>query len=281
MITSLAAPNEIDANAFTFISDLVKKRSAIVLETKKSYLVESRLSPIVHAHGFTSFDSLVTELKKPNASQLVQEVVEAMTTNETSFFRDLHPFNALKTKVLPDLIERNRKSQKIMIWSNACSSGQEAYSIAMLLREYFKELDRWDVKIVATDICTKVLNKAESGEFNQTEVKRGLPEPLQLKYFNRDKMKWILKDEIRNMVTFRPLNLIEPWPSMPPIDIVFLRNVLIYFEVETKRAILAKVHHTLRDGGYLFLGGAETTLGLNSDFRREQVGLATCYLKST
>lgn len=262
---------------FGFIRTLVRDKAAIVLDAHKSYLVESRLSPIVRAHGLHSFENLVEQLRKPNSGGLVQEVVEAMTTNETSFFRDLHPFEALKRQVLPELIARREKEQKLTIWSNACSTGQEAYTIAMLLREHFPKLATWQVRIIATDICSKVLAKAKSGEFNQTEVNRGLPAQFLLKYFTRQGLKWIINDEIRSMVDFRPLNLVEPWSGIPPTDIVFLRNVLIYFDIQTKQQILSKVHRTLRSDGYLFLGGAESTVGIQCAFTREQAASATFY----
>ncbi len=277
-MTSMATT--LDPTAFGFLSAFVRQRSAIVLDAQKSYLIESRLTPIVRARGLASLEHLVNELKKPNTAQLAQEVVEAMTTNETSFFRDMHPFNAMKSHILPELIGKRARERKLTIWSNACSSGQEPYTIAMLLRENFPEVAGWNLKIIATDICTKVLEKAKSGEFNQTEVNRGLPMSLLLKYFTREGMKWIIKDELRNMIDFRLLNLVQPWTGIPPVDIVFLRNVLIYFDVETKQQILCKVHRSLQDDGVLFLGGAESTLGLNTDFSREQLGLATCYRRS-
>lgn len=271
------AASNLDPAMFGYISSLVRDKSAIVLDAHKAYLVESRLSPIVRAHGLHSFENLVEQLRKPNSAGLVQEVVEAMTTNETSFFRDVHPFEALRKQVLPDLICKRANEKKLTIWSNACSTGQEPYTIAMLLREHFPELAGWKVRICATDICSKVLEKAKSGEFNQTEVNRGLPAQFLLKYFTRQGLKWIITDEIRNSIEFRLLNLVEPWAGIPPTDIVFLRNVLIYFDIDTKKRILCRVHHTLRSDGYLFLGGAESTVGFNANFAREQFGSATFY----
>jgi len=267
--------------SFNFLSELVLRKSAIVLEPSKHYLLESRLLPIARAHGWSSLDELVGGLQRPGSASLAEEVIDAMTTNESSFFRDLHPFNALKTEILPDLIAKRSRERTLHIWSNACSSGQEVYSIAMLLRENFPELVGWRIKLTATDLSKQILDKAASGVFTQTEINRGLPMPMVLKYFKRDGVHWRISDEIRKMVDFRPLNLIEPWPpTLPKMDIVFLRNVLIYFSVETKKQILDKVHRVLQPDGCLFLGGAETTMNLNVRFNRELVGNATCYRPS-
>ena len=220
---------------FEFVRDLVRKRSAIVLETEKSYLVESRLTPLARREGFGSISEVVAKLRLSGFSTLHSKVIEAMTTNETSFFRDIQPFEALKKVILADLITKRATTRQIRIWCAACSSGQEPYTVAMLIRENFPQLASWDVKILATDLSTQVLEKAKSGCFNQIEVNRGLPSPYILKYFDRSGMNWQLKDSIREMIEFRPLNLIEAWPVLNPMDIVFIRNVLIYFDVQTKK----------------------------------------------
>ncbi len=240
-------------DSFSFISDLVRDRSAIVLEPGKTYLVESRLAPLAREHGLQSIDDLVEALRRPGAQSLTRKVVEAMTTNETSFFRDMHPFDALKTQILPELINNRSRERTLSIWSNACSSGQEVYTIAMILRENFPQLAGWKIKLVASDLSSQILAKAREGVFNQTEVNRGLPLPMLLKYFTKNGLTWRIKDEIRNMVDFCELNLVEPWPSIPAMDVIFLRNVLIYFSPETKKEILAKARRVLRPDGYLFL----------------------------
>lgn len=164
------------------------------------------------------------------------------------------------------------------IWSNACSSGQEIYSIAMLLREHFPELQSWKVRLIGSDLSSQILNRAREGIFNQTEVNRGLPLPLLVKYFQKEGLQWRIKDEIRKMVEFCEVNLVAPWPSsLPKIDILFLRNVLIYFSADTKKAILAKVRGVLRPDGYMFLGGAETTMNLDISFERVLLGKVACY----
>ena len=201
-----------------------------------------------------------------------------MTTNETSFFRDLHPFQALKTTIIPDLLKARASERVLNIWSNACSSGQEVYTIAMLIKESFPELGGWKVRLIASDLSSKILEKAKAGLFTQTEVSRGLPMPYLLKYFCKEGIQWKLKDEIRSMVEFHPINLIESFPTaVSRMDIVFLRNVLIYFSPETKTSILNRVRTSIRNDGYLFLGGSETTMNLNVKFEKQQTGSAVYY----
>ena len=267
----------LNTSAFEYICNLVRDKSAIVLEPSKTYLVESRLNPVARANGLASIDDLVDALRKPNSSKLTQAVIEAMTTNETSFFRDLHPFDALKTTLLPALIAARSRDRTLNIWSNACSSGQEVYTIAMLLKENFPDLGGWKVRLIASDLSTQILDKAREGNFNQTEVNRGLPLPMLLKYFQKNGLTWQIKEDVRKMVEFRQVNLVETFPQLPPMDIVFLRNVLIYFAPETKRDILLKVKKVMRPDAVLFLGGAETTMNLDVPFVREQLGKATVY----
>lgn len=268
----------LDPQSFNFITKLVRSKSAIVLESGKAYLVESRLSPVARELGLKNIAELVSELQKPGSQKLTQRVVEAMTTNETSFFRDIHPFTALKEKIIPSLIQRRAKEKSLSIWSNACSSGQEPYTIAMLIAEHFPILKDWKVRIISSDLSSQILDRARLGEFNQTEVNRGLPMNFLLKYFTKNESQWKIRDDIRKMVEFRELNLVEPFPALlPAMDIVFLRNVLIYFSPETKSEILKKVHKVMRKDSYLFLGGSETTMNLNVSFEREQFGSAVCY----
>jgi chemotaxis protein methyltransferase CheR len=268
----------IETQTFDFISELIRKKSAIVLEKSKGYLVESRLAPVAREFGFDNLEVLVAELRKPTSHALVQKVVDAMTTNETSFFRDLHPFQALKSTILPDLIEKRGRQRTLNIWSNACSSGQEPYTLAMSIKEHFPELASWRVKLIGSDLSSKILARAMEGVFTQTEVNRGLPMQFLLKYFVKDGIQWRIADDLRKMIEFKPLNLIEPFPSsLPKMDVVFLRNVLIYFSPETKTAILNKVHATLAPDGYLFLGGAETTMNLSVRFEKQLIGSAVCY----
>jgi chemotaxis protein methyltransferase CheR len=259
------------------VRELVRRGSAIVLEATKEYLVEARLGPLARKEGLRSLSDLVARLREQPEGPLHRRVVEAMTTNETLFFRDVHPFEALHKNLLPELIGRRTTSRQLRIWSAACSTGQEPYTIAMMLREHFAELASWKIDILATDLSTEVLDKARKGTFGQIEVNRGLPARLMVKFFDQNGIDWQLKDEIRRMVEFRELNLAASWPPMAHFDVIFLRNVLIYFSSETKKAILARVRTLLRPDGFLFLGAAETTMNLDDAFERVQLGKAGCY----
>lgn len=263
---------------FDYIRHVVRQQSSIVLESTKEYLAEARLLPLARREGMTSLGELVSRLRtEAPTGVLHRQVVEAMTTNETSFFRDIHPFDALKDVILPELLETRKAFRTLRIWSAACSTGQEAYSISMLLKERFPELASWTVEIWATDLATHVLDKAREARFGQHEVNRGLPIKMLMKYFEKDGTEWIAKEDLRTMVTFTQLNLAERWPARPPFDIVFLRNVLIYFDQDTKKSILDQVQSILRPDGYLFLGAAETTLNLNDSFERVKLDHASCY----
>jgi chemotaxis protein methyltransferase CheR len=269
-MSTLAAPD------FDYIAQLVHRRSAIVLEPGKEYLAESRLEGIAREHGLASVGELVSHMRS-GTLDLGDAVVDAMTTNETSFFRDAHPFNALRDSVLPELIEARRVARTISIWCGATSSGQEPYSVAMLIREHFPELASWQVRIIATDISPSMLERTRQGRYSQLEVNRGLPAPMLVKYFTRDGMHWVVSEDLRRMVSAQYLNLNERWPVMPPFDLVLLRNVLIYFDVPTKQQILAKVRQALRPDGLLLLGGAETTMNLDANFERIPHGRSTWY----
>jgi len=262
---------------FEYLRTLVKNHTAIVLDDGKEYLAETRLAPLVNEHGCGSLQELVGLLRREAFSGLHRKVLDAMTNNETWFFRDAHPFAALTGVVIPELQKRRNARREIAIWSAACSSGQEPYSIAMALRENFN-LGDWRFPILGTDFSTAVLQRAKYGLYRQMEVNRGLPAKLLTRYFVQQGLHWQLKPEILNMVSFRFLNLAEPWGNIiPPADIVFLRNVLIYFDVETRKAILARVRRVLAPDGLLFLGCAETTLNLDSEFERIQQGNYVCY----
>jgi chemotaxis protein methyltransferase CheR len=267
---------------FDFVRGFVQKRSAIVLEKEKAYLAETRLALVARREGLASVDDLVAQLRLSAPNGLHQKVVEAMTINETSFFRDLKPFDALRQRVLPELLQRRAGDRRLSIWCAASSTGQEPYSLAMLVREHFPELSDWWLRILGTDLCSDALQRARRGRYTQMEVNRGLPVALLIKHFRKEGSEWQLKDEVRKMTDFRQLNLIDTWPPLPCMDIVFLRNVLIYFDVPTKKEILAKVRQVLRPDGYLFLGGAETTLNLDEAFERVDLERAGCYrLKKT
>jgi chemotaxis protein methyltransferase CheR len=262
---------------FNYVRRLVLDQSAIVLEEDKGYLVESRLLPLARREGFASLNLLVQKMQAEPVNGLHRKAVEAMTTNETSFFRDFHPFEALKKFVLPGLIAKRAAERALTIWCAASSSGQEPYSLSMLIRENFPQLASWEIRILATDLSSDILARAREGRYSQLEVNRGLPANLLVKYFQKRGCDWYLCDDIRGMVEYQVVNLSNAWPVLPPMDIVMIRNVLIYFGVETKKAILSRVRRVLKPDGYFFLGGAETTFSIDDSYERVQFERATCY----
>lgn len=265
------------SDVISYVCTLVRQRSAIELEAAKAYLIEARLSPVAKKNGYSTPAEMVRALQSKPLAGLQQQLVEAMTTNETSFFRDAHPFEALRTLIVPDLLNSSGGRRVLNIWSAACSTGQEAYSIAILLSEHFPDLVPGRARILGTDLSEEVLTKARAGRFSQIEMNRGLPAALLAKYFRRDGMQWELAPQIRAMAEFGKLNLIEAWPALPPMDVVFLRNVLIYFSPETKKSILQKIRKVMAPKAVLFLGAAETTMGLDDSFERVQFANSVFY----
>ena len=268
----------ITATEFDYITDLAKRNAAIVIDPGKEYFIESRLANLVHSQGCKSLAELIALMKKdPAYNALHAKAIDALTTNETFFFRDFQPFEALRQTIIPKLMEQRAANRRIAIWSAACSTGQEPYSLAMLLRESFPQLASWNVSILATDLSPTVLTQARAGSYNQFEVNRGLPAPLLFKYFLKQGDRWVVKEDIRKMIEFRPMNLIEPWPIFPPFDIVLIRNVMIYFDVPTKQTILKKIRACIQPQGSLFLGTAETTINLDPAWTPTTHGKATIY----
>ena len=262
---------------FDYLRALVKDHTAIVLDRGKEYLAETRLAPLVGEQGCASVQELLGVLRRQSFNGLHRKVLDAMTNNETWFFRDANCFAALTQQVLPELIQRRAAERRLTLWSAACSSGQEPYSVAMAIRENFP-LPGWAFSIQGTDFCSTILERARSGIYRQMEVNRGLPARLLTRYFTPHGLHWQLKPEILSMVQLQFLNLAEPWAhKVPPADIVFLRNVLIYFDMPTRKQILGRVRQVLRPDGYLFLGCAETTLNLDDAFQIVQAGNYVCY----
>lgn len=259
---------------FDFLRRLVHERAAIVLEANQSYMLEARLNPIAIKNGCPTVSDLLRRLRTERYGPLHKQVVEAMTTNETFFFRDLAPFQALQKEVLPTVLATNADARQLTIWCAAASSGQEPYSVAMVLKEHFPQLSNWKVEIHASDLSDDMLERIRNASYSQLEVNRGLPAQFLVKYFTRAGVRWSIKPELTTMVQTRKVNLIESWPSFPPLDVVFLRNVLIYFDVPTRRAVLKRVREALAPDGYLFLGGAETTTNIDDAFERVQAGKA-------
>lgn len=253
---------------FDVIRKLLLERSAIDLEDGKQYLVEARLTPLVRQLELKSLGELIARLRCEPGDGLCRRIVEAMVTTESSFFRDHHPFEALRSVVFPDLVNRRRQERSLNIWCAASSSGQEPYSVVLLLREHFADLANWKITVLASDISREALARAREGCFKQIEVNRGLPAALLVKHFEQHGTEWQLKPAIRAMVSFQEINLAQPWPSLPPMDLILLRNVMIYFNVATKKTILTRLARLLRPDGYLLLGGAETTLNLCDSYRR-------------
>ena len=263
---------------FEYLRELMHLRAAIVLERGKEYLALSRLEPVARDHGLTTVSELVDKLRtRELTSALHDQVVDALTTNETTFFRDYNPWESLRTLVMPELLARKERTRTLAIWSAGCSSGQEPYSIAMSIREHFPELLTWQLSILGTDISGSVLDRARAGRYGQLEVNRGLPAHLLVRHFTRAGMEWEIEEPIRRMVRFEHHNLNDAWPSMPPFDLVLMRNVMIYFETEAKRQVLLKMHRQLAPHGYLLLGASETTYSLSNDFIREPDGRTAWY----
>ena len=253
---------------FDFIRRLLEERSAVVLEPGKQYLVEARLAPLVRQLQLTSLAELIQKLRAQPWDGLYTQVVEALVTTETSFFRDHAPFEALRKTVLPELIRKRQAERSLSIWCAASSTGQEPYSVALLLRDSFPELAGWKVSLLASDLSREVLDRARAGRYNQIEVNRGLPARLLVKHFQQHGTTWQLSEDVRRAVEFREINLARPWPALPRMDLVLLRNVMIYFDVATRKAILGRLARVLKPDGYLLLGGVETTFNLDDSYRR-------------
>jgi chemotaxis protein methyltransferase CheR len=259
---------KIQQEDFEYLQSLVAEVSAIVLHNDKKYLVETRLAPIAKRAELMSLKHLVDHLRSSRNGPMLQEVIDAMTTNETSFFRDDVPFQIMRDQVLPELIKKREPYRTIRVWSAGCSSGQEPYSLAMLWREHYHPLSGWRFNITATDLSQSMLAKARAGRYSELEVSRGTSPALRNQYFKRVGNDWQVDPSLTAMIDFRHLNLILPWPTLPVMDVIFLRNVLVYFDLSAKQRILNKIRQVLQPDGYLFLGGAETTLMVDDSFER-------------
>ncbi|MET0495673.1 MAG: protein-glutamate O-methyltransferase CheR [Actinoplanes sp.] len=265
----------LSAADFAFVSALVRREAAIVLAPGKEYLVEARLIPVARQVGAASVaDFLANMQRKPNASDQ-RRIIDALTTNETSWFRDREPFSALTDVVLPELVKTRGTNRKVRLWSAASSSGQEAYSLAITMQENLPS--GWQYEIMGSDISTEMVKRAEAAEYSQVEVNRGLPAKQLVQYFERAGAHWRITQALRRNVSFKLMNLTAPLPAMPPFDVIFLRNVLIYFDVATKKAVLRNVARLLRPDGWLFLGAAETTIGIDDNYERVAAGRTSAY----
>lgn len=251
---------------YDYLQKVLKERSGLILTADKKYLLESRLLPLARKAGVPGISDLVRKMKN-GSDALILDVIEAMTTNETFFFRDKTPFDHFKETVVPELVRARGNRRSLRIWCAAASTGQEPYSLAMILKEMGAALTGWRVEIVATDLSPEVLEKSRSGLYSQFEVQRGLSIQLLVKYFKQIGEMWQLNADIRSMVQYRPLNLLQDFAHLGKFDIIFCRNVLIYFEQATKTDIFNRLAKASEADGYLFLGAAETVIGLTDRYR--------------
>jgi chemotaxis protein methyltransferase CheR len=271
---SRIAAAKISAQNFEFLCQTIYDDSGIVLDEAKMYLVQARLVPVVKSEGLDTLDSLCNLIRSTGGRRVRDHVVDAMTTNETLFFRDGRPFDALRQTLIPEITSR-RSDEVLRVWSAACSTGQEAYSISMIWREL--NIPEWQLRLLATDLSETVLQHARLGKYHQHEVKRGLSPDYLAKYFEQDATEWTIRPEIRQMVQWQKFNLRDSMSTMEPFDIILCRNVLIYFDDETKGRIIENLRASLKPGGYLLLGSTETTLKVNVGFNRIKVGLTVAY----
>ncbi len=250
----MATATQVD---YAFLRELVFRLSHNVLDPSRDYLFDTRLSRLLRNQGMTQLEELVQLLRIRRNPLLERSVAEAMTINETSFFRDGRPFELLRTELLPKMIEARRLNRSLRFWSAACSTGQEGYSIAMLLLENFPALGAWNIRIEGTDLSSEVVGRAQEGRYHRIEMNRGLPARNLVKYFDHVGEDWVVKPEVRKMCNFRIANLCEQLPFHEKFDVIFLRNVMLYFSHDTRRALLANIHRLLAPDGVLFLGSAE------------------------
>ncbi len=260
---------------FAFVSALVRKEASIVLAPGKEYLVEARLIPVARLVGAAGVSEFLADLQRRPNPVNQRRIIDALTTNETSWFRDREPFTALSDVVLPELVKARGSTRKIRLWSAASSSGQEAYSLAITLQENLPP--GWSYEIVGSDISTEMIKRAEAAEYSQVEVNRGLPASQLVQYFERAGAHWRVTPGLRRNVSFKLMNLTAPLAPMPLFDVIFLRNVLIYFDVATKKTVLRNVARLLRPDGWLFLGAAETTIGIDDNYDRVAAGRTSAY----
>ena len=253
---------------FNFISDLLLTRVGLGLTTERAYLLEGRLTPIARNRDMADVDALLTRARTQPDDTLLAEIVEAMMVRETSFFRDRAPFRQFSDIILPDLIKSRSRERRIRIWCAGCSTGQEPYSIAMLLNDRAAELDGWSISVMATDVSKRAIETARRGYYSQFEVQRGLPIEFLMKHFSRRRSKWEISDMVSGMVSFHQHNLLDGASQFGEFDIIFCRNVLTYMDDSIKDAVFASLSETLASDGYLFLGIGETTAGLADRMKR-------------
>jgi len=267
----------VSPKSFQLLKTLLLRETGVALDEGKEYLVQARLGPVVRREGLGSIDELAAQVRDHLEAPLSRRVLEALMTTETSFFRDVHPFSSLKNGIIPELIKERASTRILRFWSAACSTGQEAYSLAILLRDYFPNLEGWQIRILASDVSGSVLERARAGRYSQMEINRGVPTQLLVRHFYREGLEWEVSGAIRQMIDFRKINLVDPLPDLPSMDVIFLRNVLIYFDEALRRRVLERIARRLHPDGYLFVGGAETMIAYPDLFERVQMEKTSCY----
>ena len=259
-----------------FIRTFMRNEAGVVIDESKDYLLESRLSSLAKELQFSSLHALIDEFKVKPSDLLRRKIIDTMTTNETFFFRDPHVFKVLNDEIIPRLLRKRQAQKCLNIWCAASSSGQEPYTIAMILKTHLPTSNDWKIKFIASDISERMLERARAGAYTQFEVNRGLPVPFLVRYFEIKEGAWCIKQELKDMIEFRKINLLSPW-SISGIDLLFVRNVMIYFDDKTKQDLFDRFEKAINPGGYLFLGGTETILGHTEDFKRLRIDNVTCY----
>jgi chemotaxis protein methyltransferase CheR len=263
---------------FSFLRRIVQAHSHNVLDPSRDYVFQARLAGIVRNRGMSGLAELVDYLRSRHDPALELEVADAMTINETSFFRDGRPFELLRVELLPKLFEARRSVRALRLWSAACSTGQEAYSLAILLREHQPSLANWQVRVEGTDICDNVIRRAQAGRFQRIEVNRGLPARYLVRYFEQDGDEWLVQPRVRSLCNFQKVNLCKfPLPFRAKFDVIFLRNVMLYFSSDCRRALLAEVHRLLAPDGVLFLGSTEQPA--DSSLWQSTLSGGTCHFR--
>jgi chemotaxis protein methyltransferase CheR len=266
---------------YAYLREVVLKQSANLIDPSRNSLFDAKLTPIARNAGASDLQDFVRLLQTDRRSHLHRAVAEAMTINETSFFRDVKTFNLLREVILPDLVERRKSRRRLRIWSAASSTGQEAYSVAMLLFEHLPETAYWDVKIVGTDISQRVVEYAQRGRYRRLEVNRGLPARMLLKYMTRDEEEWEISPRLRTVCEFQQMNLCAPLPALPVFDLVLLRNVLLYFSQDDRGQVFKAIHRLSAPDGYLLLGNAEQAEESTNLFQAEFTSESFFYRPTT
>ncbi len=251
---------------FNFLRKFLKEQSGLVLGEDKRYLLDSRLNPVAREFGFEDLAQMVVALKRPGSQKLATSITEAMTINESFFFRDMTPFDNFRKTMLPHMLKERAKTRRLRIWSAAASTGQEGYSLAIELLEQKARISGWNIEILGTDLSSEALKKATAGRYSQFEVQRGMSTPMLMKYFKQDGAEWVVEPAVKSWVSFKHFNLLKDYRSLGSFDIVFCRNVLIYFDRDTKSDILNRMAKQMAPDGYLVLGAAETIIGLSDEF---------------